>query len=88
MFTEELNGHPSPGISTGDPRTSLVVARGLRGFIDGLGGVGQALMAAGLSVIGGPLAVLRLRLAHGASAARLGLERDRVLGEESGRRFT
>lgn len=66
----------------------MVVARGLRGFIHGLGGVGQALMAAGLSVIGGPLAVLRLRLAHGASAARLGLERDRVLGEESGRRFT
>lgn len=59
----------------------MVVARGLCGLIDGLGGVGQALLAASLTVVGGLPAVRRLRLACGAPAARLSLERDRVLGK-------
>lgn len=59
----------------------MVVARGLCRFVDGLRGIGQALLAAGLLVVGGPPAVHRLRLAHGASAAGLSLERDRVLGK-------
>lgn len=68
---------------TGDPLTSLVVARGLRAVVDGLGGVGQALLTAGLAVVGGLPAVHRLGLARGASGARLGLERGRILGRGS-----
>lgn len=67
----------------GDPLTSLVVARGLRGFVDGLRGVGQALLTASLAVVSGLPAVHRLGLACGGSAARLGFERGRVLGRGS-----
>lgn len=74
----ELMG-AQPRRDAGDPLTSLVVARGLRALVDGLGGVGQALLTAGLAVAGGLSAVRRLGLARGASAARLGLECGRVL---------
>lgn len=58
------------GWNAGDPCTCLVVARGLRAFVDGLRGIG-------LPVLGGLRAVHRLRL---TGVARLGLEWSHGLG--------
>lgn len=44
------------------PPTCLIVARGLCGLIDCIRGIGQALLAAGILVVGGFHAVHRLRL--------------------------
>lgn len=80
-----LTGAPSArGTPQGPPRTCRIVALGLRAFIDGLWGVGQTLLAIGVLVVGGLGAVHGFRLAHGASVARLGLERSRILGKSQG----